>query len=143
EDVRSAVHHLRLTVELGRRVHVTGDPHAPHDAIEIVVHGDAQLGDDVQGTEPGCELSFLDLELLPELSDKAALTIPLRELTGDEHEVACSHERHVVRARRRGLRQFKPKLREPLVRPVRTHRATWAVTRRFERRFGWLTSTWS
>jgi hypothetical protein len=115
EDVGCAIHHLRLIDEPVHRVHVPGDAHAAHHAVEIAVQSHAQLRQDVQSAEPRRLLAVLEVERPAELPDETPLAVPLTELTGHENQVSRPDEGNIVRPGLARLWEFDPELLQPLL----------------------------
>src|SRR5262249_51206144 len=91
------------------------DANAAHDAVEVAVERDAQVGDEVQGAHPRGLLAVLDAVLAADLADVLALAVPLRELPGQEDEITGAHVRDVVRAGRARLRKLDAEGSEAVV----------------------------
>ena len=66
------------------------------------------MSDEVKSAEPRRLLALLEVELSPQFSDKAPLTIPLSELAGEVEEVTGANEGYVVGAGRAGSRELNP-----------------------------------
>jgi hypothetical protein len=75
------------------------------------------MGDDVERAQSRRLLSVLDLEFLAELAEELRLAVLLRNLAGDEEQIAGAHSRHVVAGRRAGVGQGDPEFLEAGVDP--------------------------
>jgi organic hydroperoxide reductase OsmC/OhrA len=115
EQIGCAVDHLRVAVELVRRVHISNNANTAYDTIDVVCDRDAKVGEQIERGEPGSALSILDRELPPELSDVSTLAVPLTELPGEVQEIGGADELHVIRARAARPRQLEPELDEAIV----------------------------
>src|SRR5436305_15258387 len=86
--------------ELRRRIHESRDANALNHPVEIASSGDAQVSEQVQGTQARRLPPFVDAEVPAHLADESTFAIPLAQLARQEDEIPGSNERHVVRARR-------------------------------------------
>src|SRR5262245_40416814 len=87
-----------MRYEIGRRVDVASQTHAPGDTVEIAFERLTQVRDEVERAETCSLLAGARIEVAPELADEAPLAVPLRELAGEVDEAPGPDERHVVRA---------------------------------------------
>src|SRR5262245_10341408 len=66
DEVRGAVHHQRLLVELGCRIDETAQPHAAPNPVEIAAAGVAELHQHIEHDEAGRRLPLLEGEFATE-----------------------------------------------------------------------------
>src|SRR5690348_15248365 len=107
-QIGGAIDDLRLLREIRGAVDEATEPDATQEAIEIPVERAFGDGEQVEAAEPRRFLALLERDLLAELPEESPLAIPLADLARDEEKIAAAHERHVVRERRRRLRQLDP-----------------------------------
>ncbi len=65
-------------------IHVDGQAQALLDPFQVAVEGRPEMGQNVEGRQPGGRPPLFQVESLTDLADIAALAVPLGELAGDE-----------------------------------------------------------
>src|SRR5690606_26062088 len=87
-QVRTAVYHLGMIGEVGRRVDVAAELYAAADPLEVSAEGGPELGEDVDAAQPGRLLRIVDRDISPGLAPAFDAVRPDRQLAGYEHQIA-------------------------------------------------------
>src|SRR5262249_60651398 len=83
---------------------------ATENAGETAAQAALGLRENVERAELRGLLSLLERDIAAELPNEPPLAVPLADLPGDEQEIAAACEWHIVRDRRRRLRQRQSQL---------------------------------
>ena len=100
-----------MVAEVGGGVDHAEELHDALHPVQIAARRSPHLGDQVEGADLRRRLPVLDRRIGAKLAFQK-LRPGVRDLTGDEHEVAGLHRRHIIRRRGGRVGEFEAKLRK-------------------------------
>jgi len=106
--IRRTIDHLWMVLKVRFSIYEAAESNHAHNLTKIAIQRLLQLCKDIDGTQPGSSLPFLDGESRPKFSREFILAAFAGHLSGYVNLIALPARRHIVCGRRRCRGQSDP-----------------------------------